>query len=714
MRVVLFDGIQEMHVVRSLGRAFLNRGHNVCLTGKLTSGFEYITDGQDLDLVQAAIEETLAFKPDIIIVFRPSALPINLLPKLRSSGARLFVWLSDDPVLWNQTYKYSINEYDAILHCGGKNVLDFYESKFGYATGVNFPFWTDTVEFPYSYGRNEPESELVFLGNATGPIRRQRYYDLATLSSSLKIYGNVNPDYFGLGGGYLDSQEEIRQVGSTAKIAINIPQYFQTYENQPMWFDELGGLGYFETPSRVVQCAAMGLPIVTIEPKNISPSAFQSSLRVADIRACEELTRRLLEKGSLNEISNRIFEEFAKYYHADSRVMAIESLMENDSWKNMDSTSRATWYRQFESNTQKLSKDRTEFDGSFQRPDDQRLFVSEPFGKVVNRRDVDIHATLGSNVLLIGDRWKFAFSPSNVIYRQLTSSGLTVKKFDIFRNGKKYSSEDPTELFARLIDIVGFEESENIKFDSIVLVGDNYSIDKISRMKLKDRGAVLVSYSLLGPDVTMRTKVLSSLSDVLTTPDQKMVSACKHAGIRNMIYIPDMVDESFIAAASNIESNGHAITLLLQREGHKTLHQDILGQLSLAGAEVLIADDFESVDDLGEVAKRLATDLLIVFPDPSRPGNLNSKFLGHGLLMANQVALYRVPTASYTELEGANSFLFGSLNELFSKYNRSYQSVRKNDLATHCQVTSKYSGANLISSIISFIEDSESKQPITY
>ncbi|WP_426734691.1 hypothetical protein [Glutamicibacter sp. 2E12] len=708
MRVVLFDGIQEMHVIRSLGRAFQNRGHHVYQTGKLTSGFEYITEGQDLELVQRSIDDTIEFKPDIIIVFRPSALPIPLLRRLRISGAKLYVWLSDDPVLWNQTYKYSINEYDVVLHCGGKPILDFYESKFGYPTGINFPFWTDSIEFPYSYGKNEPESDLLFLGNAVGPIRRQRYYDLGLLSSSLKIHGNVNPDYLGLSGGYLDTQEEIRRVGSSAKIAVNIPQYFQTYKDQPMWFKELGDLGYFETPSRIVQYAAMGLPIVSLEPDNISASSFQNSLRVADIATCESLTRNLLESDSLQEISIRTYDEFTKYYQAASRVMAIESLMESDSWKAEDSNARSSWYRQFESNLHDHPTDGTNTNTYLQDSTKHKLSSTAHRGSEDNKKDGFLFKKLGENVLLIGERWKFTFSPSNVFYRQIASLGINVTKFDIFGNGKNFSITDPTEVFARIINVNGFEDNQNKEYDSIILIGDNYSIDKKSRKALADRGTVIISQTLLGPEVTMRTKILSSISDAITSPDKSMVAACKQAGIKNVVHIPDMVDEDFIVASKRIERNSYGITLLFQREGHKALHADIVTALSSSGAEILVADDFESADDIGKVAEKLATDLLIVFPDPSRPGNLNSKFLGHGLLMASQVAHYRVPGRTYTDLDRPNFFLFSSLEELLAKYDRIDRELAESGSDAQSLISYSYSGKKLLGLIISFIDDSHS------
>ncbi|MGO1489007.1 MAG: hypothetical protein ACTHWA_10715 [Arachnia sp.] len=347
MRIAIFDGILETHLASSLERALVRRGHSVLNTGKVGQGFEFPKAGADLSHLHEAISRVLAHDPEWVIVMRPASLPPQLLRRLKSGGANLAVWLSDDPVLFHLTYAPLLESYDLVLHCGTAEVLRHYETFFGRPTGVNFPFWTDHQAFPYVWGTEEAESTAVFLGNVHDQVRRKRYFSLARMHADVRIHGNVGTDYLNLGGGYLDSDEEVVNAGARAKLAINIPQFFGDHRGLPTWFPGLDGLGFFEYPSRVVQYIAMGLPVISIIAGQPKFESLPEMRVVEDVSAADRVISQLLE-GELPEVSRQSEERFARHFSADARVLAFESLVTDDSWRSLDAVERNLWFTQFD------------------------------------------------------------------------------------------------------------------------------------------------------------------------------------------------------------------------------------------------------------------------------------------------------------------------------------------------------------------------------
>ncbi|TFI48698.1 hypothetical protein E4A41_07155, partial [Micrococcus endophyticus] len=172
-----------------------------------------------------------------------------MLQALRATGAALVAWFSDDPVLFEHSYGPVVDLYDLVLHCGGAPVLRFYEERFGRPTGVNLPFWTDHTAFPVVHGARPAETDVLFLGNMVGPVRRWRYDALAAMEHEVTVFGQVGEDPAGLGGGFLDAEHEVVQAGARARVALNIPQVFADHRGQPTWFPGLDALGAFELPS---------------------------------------------------------------------------------------------------------------------------------------------------------------------------------------------------------------------------------------------------------------------------------------------------------------------------------------------------------------------------------------------------------------------------------------------------------------------------------
>lgn len=348
MKIAFFDGILETHVMDSLQRSFEKLGHQVYSTGKFGHGFEFRVERSFAAEVQKVIEKLQDFKPDWIIVFRPASAPHPVLEALKNTGANLAVWLSDDPVLFQLSYGPIIDRYDVVMHCGNETVLKYYEDVFQRPTGVNIPFWTDHEAFPTVYGANPAETDALFLGNVHDTVRRRRYFSLAHMKNSVRIHGAIGVDYFNISGGYLDSDQEVVDAGSRARVAINIPQFFKDHQGLPTWFPGLDQLGYFEFPSRVIQYASMGLPIISINP-DTSPVESMPEMAIAgSVQEADDLITEWMSENRFAGLSAAISERFDKNFSADARALAMLDLFSNDDWKSLDSKERTLWFTQFD------------------------------------------------------------------------------------------------------------------------------------------------------------------------------------------------------------------------------------------------------------------------------------------------------------------------------------------------------------------------------
>lgn len=346
MRIALYDEIIETHVPRSLGAALLQRGHEVFSTGKIGHGFKYPDSVASGDLLRASVRRVLSWEPDWIFVFRPASLPDYLIAEVKSAGVKLAAWFSDDPVLFELSYGPNLELYDLVLHCGNSSVLDFYEQQFGYATGVNFPFWTSNDHFPYVWGSEDVESDFLFLGNVGDAVRRRRYFEIARLKSSVRIHGGVGADYFNLAGGYLDSDAEVVNAGARSRLALNIPQFFKDHDGLETWFDGLGELGFFEYPSRVVQYMAMGLPTVSVIPGAPTFGSFPEMLIAGSVSEVNEMVADL-GSDELSDLSRATRTRFERDFSAQRRAEQFEYLTSNNEWKGLDAVDRANWFTEW-------------------------------------------------------------------------------------------------------------------------------------------------------------------------------------------------------------------------------------------------------------------------------------------------------------------------------------------------------------------------------
>jgi len=276
MKIAIFDQILEIHVCNALTQALTSLGHVPFCTSKVWQGHSPPSKASDIDHIDAIVDNLIARKCDALFNFRACSLLPRHVAALRAAGVRTAVWLPDDPVLYQVSYKDIVDSYDLVLHCGDGSVLDFYDAK-GHKKGVNFPFWVDPTRFVGNRAACEPDASpsgackpWVFLGNLVGPVRGGRYAQLAVLHQGLDIWGKCNADPSGMHRGYLQTIDEVAGALTQYQVGINIPQFFRDYAGTSYDFDGLGGMGHFFIPSRVVQYAAAGLPVVCIGPNTAS------------------------------------------------------------------------------------------------------------------------------------------------------------------------------------------------------------------------------------------------------------------------------------------------------------------------------------------------------------------------------------------------------------------------------------------------------------
>lgn len=353
MKIVLFDTILERHLVESIQRAFEFLGHSVKSTDLLVHGHEMIKKEEDKKKIWDAIEDVLAWKPDVFISFRP----MNILPEMVDyirKKALTAIWLSDDPVLYKTCYAQVVDYYDLMLHCGSEKVISFYMSK-GHNHGVNYPFWTDHKAFPAVYDPVNAEQELIFLGNMNGPVRRKRYFEFANLPFQKKVFGLLDSDPLGIHGGFLKdaylNPTLVTEKLKKFKVAISIPQFFTEYKGSHYDFPELKSLGYFQYPSRVIQYIASGLPVAAVGNTDMKECMPEIQVKGSLDDLNEYINKIVSEIDFAIDSSNKVLERFRKSYSALSRAIYFLYLVENiNSVRKMSAVEKSIKYMDFEAN----------------------------------------------------------------------------------------------------------------------------------------------------------------------------------------------------------------------------------------------------------------------------------------------------------------------------------------------------------------------------
>lgn len=547
MKFALFDGILETHVASSLERALIKSGNEVLNTSKIGSGFKFPSLNADLGKLENSVQAVLEFRPDVVFVMRPCSLPPKLFQKLKFTGATMIAWFSDDPVLFDLSYGPVVDLYDLVLHCGNATVLRYYEEFFGRPTGVNFPFWSDHEAFPYVWGSENPTTDFMFLGNVQDEVRRSRYFELAKIPQSVRIHGNVGSDYFGISGGYLDSDAEVVASGATTRMALNIPQFFRNHRQLETWFDGLDALGFFEYPSRVVQYMAMGVPTISVIPGVKEFRSYPEMKVASDI---EEASKFFEEaEPRLEELSLETLSRFDRHFSADSRVMALENLLHDDSWKNLDAFEREVWFTQFDGQEAGVVSGKVE-------TDQQRVLIKEPQAKSEKGRQID-----RPHVIVLGD-----FSNYGGWTRAKTIADAFKNKADVIREDfagcKDILVKDPSHICSTAVNVTrirGIQDNSDARDDRIrrilVVVGRNLAITAAGKKFLEDRHirVVLVEDS---ENLTYKQKFRQITGfDFVAYGIKEVADDIRSRGFSNVDFWPIIPDREFIEEVSVLPDN---------------------------------------------------------------------------------------------------------------------------------------------------------------
>ncbi|MEC3850804.1 glycosyltransferase [Paenarthrobacter ureafaciens] len=626
MKIALFDGIVETHVASSLERALVAAGHQVLNTGKVGHGYKFATGRSQLHTLSNALDTVVDFQPDVIFVFRPASLPSPLLERAKRTGARMVAWLSDDPVLWDLSYGPVVDSYDIVLHCGTARVLDFYESMFGRPTGINFPFWTDQTAFPYVYGSQPRESDAMFLGNVHDEVRRTRYFDLGSLSSSIRIHGNVGRDYFNIAGGFLDSDAEVVDAGARAGLAVNIPQYFRDHQGLETWFDGLDKLGFFQYPSRVIQYAAMGIPIISVVPDADDLASFPEIVCVDSIAQLDSAIQGVLASPSLQDLSKATHERFLRNYSAAARVMALESVLSDDSWKTLDSRERSLWFTQFDA----VEAGREEAREAAVVESDNRREVIE-VSRTVEPRCIGV----------LGVGFGRVTSTSSVTVRTLQALGHRVNVLDLSQY-KSVLVPDPNNEYKFVINAVKFLEAVKERPDLLVVSNLDCGVTQAGREQLLEAG---VRLAVIGVESAKGGKKLERLAgrvDYLGVLNPQVADGLKSDHFDSVEHLPHLVDRGFLNAIENVPVRGQQAVVAGKRRLHFSKQAAAFRDLAdWPSTELFIEESPEEYKDLDMLAAALKSTVVVAPFDASVPGPLPSEVLPFALAAGSLVVVPR-------------------------------------------------------------------------
>jgi hypothetical protein len=300
----------------------------------------------DRTKVASVVDHVIDSRPDVAVVMRTSALRPEQVDRLTSRGIFSVAWFSDDPVLYKVQTSHVAPHYDLTLHTAGAPVLELYERELG-VRGLTFPYWTDDVAMPRSYDPRLCDLDIVFIGNTQSRVKRWRYDWIASLPMSLAIYGMVAEDPAGVHAGVARNDAELVRACARGRLGLNISQRFSDYEGTRFAFPGLSDLGEFLIPSRIVQLAAVGVPVVSFVGSSAAADAVSKMFPPAMcVMSRDELVWLSADVGNdqhaLLELSDRVHKWYTDFYSAGARARFLEVLVrEPHRWTSLRATERS-------------------------------------------------------------------------------------------------------------------------------------------------------------------------------------------------------------------------------------------------------------------------------------------------------------------------------------------------------------------------------------
>jgi hypothetical protein len=281
-------------------------------------------------------------RPDVLLNFRAASLPPPLVDRIKGQGIYAVAWFADDPVLYKVSTAEVVDKYDLVLHAGDERVLEMYE-RTKQRRGVTFPFWVDDVAFAYGYDPGVADLDLIFIGNMNVPAKRWRYDWLAAYPRSIAVFGKVPQDPAGIHAGQLDKSVDLATAIRRARLGLNISQQFRDYSGTRFDFPGLADLGEYIMPSRVLQFAAVGVPIITLQldPGHDWNTLFPEVIKIKDQSELASVVAGLSpDHGQLRALSHATNVRFRRHYSAQSRARFLEELLTSNVLHGLDHRER--------------------------------------------------------------------------------------------------------------------------------------------------------------------------------------------------------------------------------------------------------------------------------------------------------------------------------------------------------------------------------------
>ncbi len=330
MNWLIYGDILDRHVVDSFCDALEESGHVVTRLPSLQRSHRYLADCDFQRDILARLEVSLRdAEIDVLFNFRASELGPAAVESVRDRGVTTIIWLPDDPLLYDLSYKYVVDAYDIVLHCGHADVISFYQEKHPGINGFNFPFWSGSKYYYYSYDPENATCDLGFVGNCHTKNRAGRYELLASLPFRVSLYGLLPHgfvDHAGIHRGYLDKCHP--EVIGRFRVALNIPQFFRDSADTEYQFDGLSRFESFFFPSRIIQQAGCGVPTVT--PRTRHADKIIPSLIIYESRddLVAKVAHLLGHPEELLAVSAQARRDFETFLTAAARVAMLEHLLE--------------------------------------------------------------------------------------------------------------------------------------------------------------------------------------------------------------------------------------------------------------------------------------------------------------------------------------------------------------------------------------------------
>jgi polysaccharide pyruvyl transferase CsaB len=536
--------------------------------------------------VRAALDAALANPVDVLVNFRAASLTMDMLRLIRRKGVRSVVWLPDDPVLYEVCYKAVVGHYDLVLNCGGERILEHYRVHQG-ITGVNFPFWADNTSFPHLYAQETAKLDFVFLGHCVGPVRQNRYNLLASLPGRGRIFGKVDSDPQQISAGFLKGSRAVAEALASARLGINVPQFFSDYHGHHFDYPALASLGSFEFPSRALQYAAIGLPVASYG-RSFPPETFPEMLVAPDGNAFRQaVASALADPEALGRRAAATHDRFLVSFSADCRARCLEFLLTDDArWRALPAGDRARLFVDFGDTQASTSMCRL-------RSQSAGLGASSIVEQREQLRGLRLESPRKWRVLFIGTANNGPTDVVNCLLRAFRNLGHHVTHVDqrvrrgFLKEGPKVRGGfGPNYVDPQSVLQAAAKTHSNVVF----CVGGGLCFAECDADDLRAKGLLLVGITLSDPDVQESIIDAVGRFDFHFTNSRQALERYRERGIRNTSLMPFGIDRNWVLTDIGEDPAYRADVICL---GHAS------GRPERIAAMTRLAETFSSVRTYG-------------------------------------------------------------------------------------------------------------------